>query len=106
LAAMWTGSKSKQPERPSRGRLDQLALHILERAAAEASAAPIQRTHAHRLALAWLTYTDRATPCQAKSFWDSLGHAGQYAGEGGAFYRQCDPQALLAAWRRRAGPGA
>ena len=72
---------------------------------AVARAAPIQRTHAHRLALAWLTYTEIALPCQAKSFWDSLGHAGLYAGEKGAFYRGSDPKTYLAAWRRTAGLG-
>ena len=102
---MWTGSKTKQPTRPSRQRIDQLALHILEQAAAEARTEPIERTHAHRLALAWLTYADIATPCQAKSFWDSLGHAGLYAGESGAFYRRCDPPNLLAGWKRRLGNG-
>ena len=64
LGAMWTGSKTKQQAKPSRRRLDQLALRILEQAAAEAAAGPIQRTHAHRLALAWLTYT--TPPCPTR----------------------------------------
>ena len=100
---MWTGAKKTEPTRPSRRRVDQLALHILDQAAAEAKAGPVKRTHAHRLALAWLTYTDTASPDQAKSFWDSLGHAGQYAGDRGTFYRQCDPPMFLAAWKRRIG---
>ena len=83
--------------------MDQLALEILELSAAEAKAGPIKRTHAHRLALAWFTYTDIASPSQAKDFWDSLGHAVQYGGPKGEFYRQCDPPVLLAAWKRRIG---
>ena len=55
------------------------------------------------VALAWLTYTDIATPDQATGFWRSLGHAGQYSGPEGEFYRQCDPKWLLESWKQRAG---
>lgn len=100
---MWTGSKRKEPTKATRRRVDRLALEILEQAAAEAKDGPIKRTHAHRLALAWLSYSDIAYPGQTKDFWDSLGHAGRFAGEKGGFYRQCDPPTMLAAWKGRIG---
>lgn len=99
---MW---KPKRDEltKPGRRRLDGLALAILEQAAAEARTGPIERQPAHRLALAWLAYTDIASPHQATSFWHYLGHTGQYAGDAGAFYRQSDPKWMLKGWRRRSG---
>jgi len=100
---MWTGSKRNEPTKPPLRRVDQLALEILELAAAEAKAGPIKRTTAHRLALAWFIYTDIASLGQAKSFWESLGHTGQYGGPKGEFYRQCDPPMFLAGWKRRIG---
>lgn len=100
---MWTRPKRKAPAKPSRRRVDELALRVLEEAALEARTTPVERTHGHRLALAWLTFTDTATPDQAKDFWDCLGHAEKYAGERGAFYRTCDPKIFLQSWRKRIG---
>jgi hypothetical protein len=99
---MWKARRT-EPTKPTRQRLDRLALTILEQAVVEAKAAPIKRLPAHRLALAWLTYTDIASPDQATSFWHFLGHSGQYSGDAGEFYRQCDPKWLLEGWKRRAG---
>jgi hypothetical protein len=99
---MWKPRRA-EPTKPSRQRLDRLALAILKQAAIDAKENPIRRLPAHRLALAWLTYTDVASPDQASSFWSYLGHANQYGGPDGQFYRQCDPKWMLEAWQRRAG---
>ena len=99
---MWKPTR-KEAVKPPRQRLDRLALAILEQAAVEARDTPVKRTRAHRLALAWLTYTDIVSPNHAKDFWDCLGHVGQYGGPKGDFYRQSDPQWMLEGWKQRAG---
>lgn len=99
---MWKPRRNEL-NKPTRQRLDRLALTILEQAAADAKEQPIVRVPAHRLALAWLTYTDIMSAHEAASFWNCLGHAGQYGGPKGEFYRQCDPKWMLARWKERAG---
>ena len=98
---MWRPQRPPELTKPGRGRLNGLALAILEQAAIEAREGPIERQHAHRLALAWIVYTDITSPDQATRFWHYLGHTGQYAGDAGAFYRQADPKWMLKGWRER-----
>jgi len=48
---------------------------IIEQAALDARREPIERTPAHRLALAWMAYAGLSEPWRTKKFWDLLGRA-------------------------------
>jgi hypothetical protein len=101
---MWNRDKRKEISRPSRLRVTHFALEVLREAAAQALEEPIERTVAHRLALAWLTHMDFATPQEADYFWRILGHAQYYdnVDPSGPFRRKCDPPIYLKMWKERA----
>jgi hypothetical protein len=99
---MW--KRRSESSKPSIRRVSGLALTILAQGAQEAATGPIERTHAHRLALAWLAYMEFALPAEADSFWNMLGRARSYTmDKDGCFRFDCDSKRLLAEWRREAG---
>ncbi|RKF23396.1 hypothetical protein D6851_02685 [Altericroceibacterium spongiae] len=59
---------------PPRSVLTYSAISVLEDAAEKASASPIERTDAHRLALGWLVSCGIALSWQADKFWHLLGN--------------------------------
>lgn len=88
---------------PSRERLAFLAFRVLEEAALEARRAPIRRTVAHRLALAWLAYAGFSEPWRTKMFWDLLGQDKYPDRPDGQYCRDGDFERCLNGWRRLIG---
>ena len=89
-------------ELPSPKRMMQLAILVLEEAAEQAMDAPIERTPAHRLALAWLAYAGVAERWQVDAFWTLLAEPAKTESLGD-YCRHRDFHIWLTAWRRTAG---
>jgi len=79
-----------------------LALNILANAATRARYAPIERTFAHRLALAWLVHNRISTPWQAHDFWERIGSDPKGAGPHTDYCRTRDFRITFRGWHRNA----
>ena len=90
-------------QRPDRTRLTALAIMLLEEAAGEARRAPIRRTLAHRLALAWLGYASVAEPWQIAEFWTALAEVAIASHPSSQYCRDSRFDTLFRRWRFVAG---
>lgn len=94
------------PAKPTGPRLTSLAVMVLEEAAGEARTAPIKRTLAHRLALAWLGYAGVAEPWQIAEFWTALAEVASPDHPSSQYCRDTRFDTLFRRWRFVAGlPG-
>jgi hypothetical protein len=92
-----------ESHKPDPRLLNRLAIEILEAASDEADEYPIERTAAHRLALAWLTLNGIAEDWQAQEFWKQIGTRFEGDGPQGHYIRTTYLYSMIGAWRRAAG---
>lgn len=76
---------------------------VLEQAAQEARSMAIERTLAHRLALAWLGHCGVAKPWQIEEFWNALGKVEQPDSPQCQYMRDRDFDTFFGCWRANAG---
>ena len=86
--------------KPSMRRLSTLAVAVLEDAAIAARFEPIQRTVAHRLALAWLAYVGISETWRTTLFWKLLGESEGLDRPDGQYCRDGEFARCLNGWRR------
>ncbi|QZP07759.1 hypothetical protein [Caenibius sp. WL] len=88
--------------RPTLRQMNILAINVLIDAARRAKWGPIERTDAHRLALAWLVHNRIATSEVADGLWTTLGSE---VSDRGAHTQYCRDRALqcpISSWQSKA----
>lgn len=89
--------------RPDPHLMNRFAVDVLEAASDAADEQPIERTSAHRLALAWLVLNGIAKSWQTQEFWDLLGTDKVCPGPHAHYIRSTRLVGLIGAWRKAAG---